>query len=237
MRNGRHGRSKACGHRSSRRLGPTSNRFAQRVQHDIPEGDVGSLPGEDPCRFPLAEVVLPGFMCPFKPINKRRAPGGRDGSLGVRGSALGLEMALDKCLEHRAALLWASWYLDDGTLVGRVSDLATYFELLLPALRAVGLEVRLDKCTLWGPGAAQVASLCQDHPLCNILVTPFSSESGVTVLGVPVDYPRHSFTSGRSGQRPPKPPSPCSTNCVSFPMGNCDTVYYAIAWVPAASHT
>ena len=118
-------------------------------------------------------------------------------AMGPLGFALGLDMALDKCLEPQAALKWTSWYLDDGSLIGRVSDLAAYFECLLPALSAVGLEVRLDKCALWGPGASEVANLHPNHPLKNVPITPFTSESGVAVLGVPVDVPS-SFFHGRS---------------------------------------
>ena len=39
-------------------------------------------------------------------------------AMGPCGFALGLEVALDKCLELQRSLTWQSWYLDDGTFVG-----------------------------------------------------------------------------------------------------------------------
>ncbi len=56
---------------------------------------------------------------------------------GPLGFSLGLEAALSKqeCATTEAKLRWSTWYLDDGTIVGSVEDVAGYFAALGPALR------------------------------------------------------------------------------------------------------
>ena len=115
-------------------------------------------------------------------------------AMGPIGFALGLDSALDKCLEEEKALDWVSWYLDDGTVVGSLGAVGRYLDKLIPALRDVGLEVNLGKCQIWGPGVqhdgdAAIMGLEDDSPLCHIPIAPFSAEAGITVLGVPVDVP------------------------------------------------
>ena len=112
--------------------------------------------------------------------------------MGPLGFALGLEGALDKCAHLEPTLDWASWYLDDGTIVGNPEAVANYLAHLVPALKDIGLEVNLSKCQLWGPGLhgdSEIAlSRLQDtHPMSRIPVRPFDRREGITVLGVPVD--------------------------------------------------
>ena len=114
--------------------------------------------------------------------------------MGPIGFALGLESALDNCAHLESSLLWATWYLDDGTIVGKPSVVAEYLETLIPALKDIGLEVNLKKCQLWGPGLqlepeATMMGLHDNHPICQIPVVPYDQKEGITVLGVPVDVP------------------------------------------------
>ena len=62
-------------------------------------------------------------------------------------------------------------------------------EKLIPALTQVGLEVNLSKCQLWGPGLRGAGHL-DNHPLSKVPIVPFTPERGITVLGVPVDFPQ-----------------------------------------------
>ena len=118
-------------------------------------------------------------------------------AMGPCGFALGLEVALDKCVELQRSLTWQCWYLDDGTFVGPMDAIVSYLEALIPALHHIGLEVNLAKCALWGPGVQQEGDMCahipeelpEDHPIRRIPVTPFGPSHGITFLGVPVDFP------------------------------------------------
>lgn len=115
-------------------------------------------------------------------------------AMGPLGFALGLEGALDQCVEAEQTLEWATWYLDDGTIIGSPEAVGNYLSRLVPALKDVGLEVNLKKCQLWGPGTqselhSTLMGLSEDHPLRNIPVVPFDPQEGIIVLGVPVDVP------------------------------------------------
>ena len=118
--------------------------------------------------------------------------------MGPLGFALGLDVALDCCSTEETKIPWCAWYLDDGTLVGPLSALLEYLEKLVPALAAIGLEVNLTKCALWGPGAQTEQDMVDripdsipiDHPIRKIPITPFGPSAGITVLGVPVDAPQ-----------------------------------------------
>jgi hypothetical protein len=114
---------------------------------------------------------------------------------GPLGFVLGLDMALDAAGAHR--LEWESWYLDDGTLVGTPSEVFDYLGRLQVALSNVGLHLNLGKCQLWGPGIQGASDplprypdgLPLDHPARAIPVMPFVAQSGITLLGVPIDFP------------------------------------------------
>ena len=114
---------------------------------------------------------------------------------GPLGFVLGLEEALRAA--GPAALAWESWYLDDGTIVGTPREVFDYLGRLQVALSNVGLNLNLGKCCLWGPG---VQTTCDpvprypdgvplDHPCRAIPVHPFVPNSGITLLGVPIDHP------------------------------------------------
>ena len=59
----------------------------------------------------------------------------------------------------------------------------------------MGLHLNPSKCTIWGPGAETLDlweldgynALAADHIGKDIPVTPYTAESGITVLGVPID--------------------------------------------------
>ena len=61
----------------------------------------------------------------------------------------------------------------------------------------MGLRLNLGKCCLWGPGIQATGdpvprypdSLPLDHPGRTIPVLPFVPNSGITLLGVPIDFP------------------------------------------------
>jgi len=118
-------------------------------------------------------------------------------AMGPLGFALGLERALDQCTSAESRLTWYSWYLDDGTLVGSVQDVADYLAQLAPALSAVGLTINLDKCSLWGPGLKCPVgsrptfpdSVGLGHPITAVPVIDYHPGSGITVLGTPIHHP------------------------------------------------
>ena len=114
---------------------------------------------------------------------------------GPLGFVLGLEEAL--AAAGGANLDWESWYLDDGTLVGKPKEVFDYLGRLQVALSNVGLRLNLGKCCLWGPGIQATGdpvprypdNLPPDHPGRTIPVLPFVPNSGITLLGVPIDFP------------------------------------------------
>ena len=108
--------------------------------------------------------------------------------MGPLGFALGIQRAL-RTTAALAPLSWMSFYLDDGHLLAPLADLAAAFPILQTELAAVGLRVNLAKCALWGPGERLVAGLPDEHPLHGVASTPFLPDSGLQVLGLPVDFP------------------------------------------------
>jgi hypothetical protein len=117
-------------------------------------------------------------------------------TMGPLGFALGLDAALDVARAATGPLVWSTWYLDDGILVGSVSQVIAAWEALSPALRACGLEVNPGKCALWGPATARPGAPCSlpdvvamDHSLRDVPVVHYGAGAGITVLGTPVDAP------------------------------------------------
>ena len=116
---------------------------------------------------------------------------------GPLGFALGLQMALDKCEALSQQLAWNVWYLDDGTVVGKATEVYTYLNGLEKELSAVGLRLNPAKCKLWGPGVQTASTVCPhypeglplDHVARAIPVTAFAEGHGLTTLGVPADAP------------------------------------------------
>ena len=122
---------------------------------------------------------------------------------GPLGFVLGLEEALEAA--GACDLDWECWYLDDGSLVGTAQAVFDYLGRLQVALGNVGLHLNLGKCHLWGPGIQDTGEsiphypdgLALDHPGRAIPVIPFVENSGITLLGVPIDYPGSSHCTWR----------------------------------------
>ena len=73
--------------------------------------------------------------------------------MGPLAFALGLDAALDTAgVDDYDGILWQSWYLDDGTIVGRSATVTSFFDKLTAILPQVGLTLNPSKCVLWGPG-------------------------------------------------------------------------------------
>ena len=103
--------------------------------------------------------------------------------LGPLGFALGVHDLLEG-LAKDGGLIWSSWYLDDGILMGSPERLAHSFGTLREHLQKRGLEVNLAKCEVWGPAAPQLARHFPD-----VLTVPWTPASGIKVLGAPVCFP------------------------------------------------
>jgi hypothetical protein len=130
-------------------------------------------------------------------------------TMGPLGFTLGLDIALDQCLDEERALPWGVWYLDDGTLVGKPEALFNYLQKLTPALRSIGLEINLAKCSLWGPGIQKEDDLHDcipdtvplDHPIREVPIVPYGKSAGISVLGIPCDATNHKTHGEKNGSR------------------------------------
>ena len=135
------------------------------------------------------------LYCQGKPILLSQTGTHQGDTCGPLGFVLGLEEALAKT--GPSSLDWESWYLDDGTIVGTAKEVFDYLGRLQVALSNVGLRLNLGKCCLWGPGVQAAGDpvprypdgLPLDHPGRIIPVLPFVPNSGITLLGVPIDFP------------------------------------------------
>jgi len=133
-------------------------------------------------------------------------------SMGPLGFALNLEGALDHCAQAEQALVWATWYLDGGTIIGGPDAISNYLARLSQALKSVNLEVNIKKCQLWGPGAqAELQSTCmglpKNHPLHHALVALFDPKVGIIVLGFHWLCPCPWLPGSKSGAHRPMPQS------------------------------
>ena len=102
--------------------------------------------------------------------------------LGPVGFAVGIQDILLR-LQTSGSLLWNSWYLDDGCLVGSPEAVIQAFSFLQKEFQALGLQLNTSKCKLWGPGA----HLATEET--GVPMVPWSPEEGILVLGTPVSYP------------------------------------------------
>ena len=135
------------------------------------------------------------LFCQGKLLLKSQTGTHQGDACGPLGFVLGLEQALEEA--GKPSLDWECWYLDDGTIVGNPQDVFDYLGRLQVALSNVGLRLNLGKCQLWGPGVQGTndmvprypAGLGLDHPGRAIPVIPFVENSGITLLGVPIDFP------------------------------------------------
>ena len=96
--------------------------------------------------------------------------------LGPVGFALRIH-DIAKDLATQFQLIWNSWYVNDGLLVGEPTRVGAALAHLQAAFAAVGLSVNLAKCSLWGPGAHLVPA----SP--GVPIVPWAPNSGCTVLG------------------------------------------------------
>ena len=104
--------------------------------------------------------------------------------LGPIGFATGLHTVIETIQQDSSiTLTWQSWYLDDGVILGDAMSVSMAFAVLQRELPAIGLTLNPNKCEIWGPGA----SYC--HTLQHLTVVPWQPDSGVTCLGVPINYP------------------------------------------------
>jgi hypothetical protein len=83
---------------------------------------------------------------------------------------------------ERHQLHWQSWYLDDGILFGSPEAITGALHTLQEELGPRGLQTNLSKCQLWGPGVGRWAG-----PVLGVV--PWTAKEGVTILGVPINYP------------------------------------------------
>ena len=75
-----------------------------------------------------------------------------------------------------------SCYLDDGLILGDAMSVSMAFAVLQRELPTVGLTLNTNKCELWRPGASY------DDTLQHLKVVPWQPNSGVTWLGLPINY-------------------------------------------------
>ena len=103
--------------------------------------------------------------------------------LGPLGFALGIHDLLETAAKD-SGLVWSTWYLDDGMMLGAPDRISRTLTALRSQLEARGLRVNLTKCEVWGPAGPQVTALFPD-----VHLVPWTPDSGITVLGIPVSYP------------------------------------------------
>jgi hypothetical protein len=102
--------------------------------------------------------------------------------MGPVGFSLVLRDLAEK-IRAEAGLLWSSWYLDDGVLIGQPENIQVAINLLREVGPTVGLHLNDSKSTVWGPAGATLAARN------NMQSIPWEDATGIRVLGVPVTFP------------------------------------------------
>ena len=100
---------------------------------------------------------------------------------------LGFALAIQPLLEQTAKpgnLVWSSWYLDVGVLVGTPAQILGALKALQQGFAKISLSVNVQKCETWGPAAPLVRAALPD-----ITLVPWAPDKGITVLGCPVNFP------------------------------------------------
>jgi hypothetical protein len=92
-----------------------------------------------------------------------------------------------EALEGIDGLLWQAWYMDDGTLVGRLSALEEALQKITRLGAERGLQVNLGKCVLWTPASA--VTVASYAALSGVHRPPYAPTEGIRVLGAPVVHP------------------------------------------------
>ena len=104
--------------------------------------------------------------------------------LGPLGFALAIQPVLEE-LQDKGELIWSSWYLDDGILLGSPEKVSEAFTWLQLKLAERGLVINQQKCEAWGP---RVAPFSATHP--TVACCEWGPGSGTKVLGCPVNFPQ-----------------------------------------------
>ena len=106
-------------------------------------------------------------------------------------------------------LVFNSWFLDDGRLVGTWAQLEATLAIIQPEGARLGVCLNTKKCQVWGlgvPRAALPASGSLTAPpldgmftsLAAVPQVPWAGGHGLKVLGLPVEYPGSStFRQGK----------------------------------------
>lgn len=100
------------------------------------------------------------------------------------GFAVGIQPILEKVSGSAGSLMWNSWYLDDGQMMGDPQHVVSAYQYLQGEFALRGLTINAGKCQLWGPGAQYCA-----EALPGVTIVPWEPGSGIRVLGAPVNYP------------------------------------------------
>ena len=83
--------------------------------------------------------------------------------------------------------LWINrWYADDGLLIGPRKLIEEAMMLMKSGFQQIGLEVNVQKCEVWGPGAKEDDKSGEDNPLTNCVHIPLDEEAGMLFLGCPI---------------------------------------------------
>lgn len=82
------------------------------------------------------------------------------------------------------------WYLDDGHIVGTAETLAQVVDTLALQGLAIGVQLNLSKCKVWGPSTLgpSISTDCFGH-FRAIPRVPWAPSGGLKVLGLPVEFP------------------------------------------------
>ena len=94
--------------------------------------------------------------------------------LGPLGFALGVQDILER-VSATGGLVWSSWYLDDGLLIGPPDRIVAAMQDLQTSFSQRGLDVNLRKCEVWGPSAGTVHATFPD-----LRVVPWTPDHGIT---------------------------------------------------------
>jgi hypothetical protein len=103
----------------------------------------------------------------------------------------------DMAEDLSAFVAWHAWYLDDAHIIGTPAQLHHALLFILGRAAAIGLELNLSKCQLWGPAfrcdalgrATMAPGTPEDSPLHKVTLVPYRPDTGIKALGVPVCHP------------------------------------------------
>ena len=92
---------------------------------------------------------------------------------------------------------WQAWYLDDAHIVGTPLQLHHALRFVLDRAAAIGLDLNLSKCQLWGPAfsldnngrGSLPPGTPLDSALRQVFLVPYHPDTGLKALGLPVCHP------------------------------------------------